>query len=148
MRKLYSLALSVLALLTAASCQQKEALIEELDLARCLTPTNVTAIVRNGEYINFNWDKSKTAEAFEVELYTNEALEGAPAITLNIPKADLPYLAHVEADMTYWLRVRAVSSVKDPSNWYVHANPLETSAIKSPLNPELVSRTSSSISIK
>ena len=148
MRKLYSLALSVLALLTAASCQQKEALIEELDLARCLTPTNVTAIVRNGEYINFNWDKSKTAEAFEVELYTNEALEGAPAITLNIPKADLPYLAHVEADMTYWLRVRAVSSVKDPSNWYVHANPLETSAIKSPLNPELVSRTANSISIK
>ena len=146
MRKIYSLILSVLALGSIAACQQ-EPVIEELDLARCLEPTNVTAIVRNGEYINFNWDKSKTAEAFEVELYTNEALEGEPAITLTIPKEDLPYLAHVEADVTYWFRVRAISSTKDPSKWYVHANPLETSAIKSSLSPELVNRTSTSISI-
>ncbi len=146
MRKIYSLILSVLALGGLAACQQ-EPVIEELDLARCLEPTNVTAIVRNGEYINFNWDKSKTAEAFEVELYTNEALEGEPAITLTIPKEDLPYLAHVEADVTYWFRARAISSTKDPSKWYVHANPLETSAIKSSLSPELVDRTATSISI-
>lgn len=147
MKKIYSLALSVLALVSLASCQQ-EPLVEELDLTRCLVPTNVTAIVRNGEYINFNWDKSKTAEAFEVELYTNEALEGTPAITLTIPKADLPYLAHVEADEVYWFRARAISSTKEPSKWYVHASPLETSAIKSSLSPELVDRTANSISIK
>ena len=146
MRKIYSLILSVLALASLASCQQ-EPIIEELDLTRCLTPTNVTAVIRNGEYINFNWDKSKTAEAFEVELYTNEAMEGEPAISLTIPKEDLPYLAHVEADETYWFRARAVSSSKEPSKWYIHPRSLETSAIKSDLSPELVSRTANSISI-
>ena len=146
MRKIYSLILSVLALASLASCQ-RDPIVEELDLTRCLVPTNVTANIRNGEYINFSWDKSKTAEAFEVELYTNEELAGEPAIKLTIPKEDIPYLAHVEADMTYWFRVRAVSSKKEPSKWYVHGRKLETSAIKSDLAPELVSRTANSIAI-
>ena len=146
MRKIYSLILSVLALASLASCQ-RDHIVEELDLTRCLVPSNVTANIRNGEYINFSWDKSKTAEAFEVELYTNEELAGEPAIKLTIPKEDIPYLAHVEADMTYWFRVRAVSSKKEPSKWYVHGRKLETSAIKSDLAPELVSRTANSIAI-
>ena len=146
MRKIYSLILSVLALASLASCQQ-EPIIEELDLTRCLTPTNVTAVIRNGEYINFNWDKSKTAEAFEVELYNNEALEGEPAIKLTIPKEDIPYLAHVEADVTYWFRARAIAASKEPSKWYVHTRALETTAIKSPLDPQLVDRSANSISI-
>ena len=146
MRKIYSLILSVLALASLASCQQ-EPIIEELDLTRCLTPTNVTAVIRNGEYINFNWDKSKTAEAFEVELYTNEELTGEPAIELTIPKEDLPYLAHVEADVTYWFRARAIAASKEPSKWYVHPRALETSAIKTPLDPRLVDRSANSISI-
>ena len=146
MKKIYSLVLSALALATVVSCEQ-DALVEEIDLARCLEPTNVTAIVTNGEYINFNWDKSMAAEKFEVELYTNENLEGEPAVELTIPKAELPYLAHVEADMSYWFRVRATASSKEPSKWYVHPKVLETSAIKSSLSPELVSRTSTSITI-
>ena len=139
---------TALALLFAVSCVQEiPPVIEEVDLSRCFEPTNVTAVVKNGEYVNFNWDKAKTTEAFLLELYTNEALEGEPAFSYTLSKDEIPYLAHLEADETYWFRVRGIAEGKEPSKWFIGTRKLETSAIKSPLDPVLADRTSESISM-
>ncbi|MBO4446662.1 MAG: DUF4957 domain-containing protein [Bacteroidales bacterium] len=146
--RIYSLLAAITALFAVSCVEEIPAVIEEVDLSRCLVPTNVTAVVKNGEYVNFNWDKAKTTEVFELELYTNEAMEGDPAFTFNLTKDEIPYLAHLEADVVYWFRVRGTSGTKDPSKWYVHGSSLETSAVKSALAPELTDRSASSISMK
>ena len=139
---------TALALLFAVSCVEEiPPVIEDVDLSRCFEPTNVTAVVKNGEYVNFNWDKAKTTEVFVLELFTNEALEGEPAFHFELDKSEIPYLAHLEADMTYWFRVRGTTVGKDPSKWYVGTKKLETTAIKSTLEPVLTDRTVNSISL-
>lgn len=139
---------SALAIFFALSCVKEiPPVVEEVDLSRCFEPTNVTAIVQNGEWVNFNWDKAKTTETFVLELYTNEAMEGEPAFSFEIPRDEVPYLAHLEADETYWFRVRGTAEGKDPSKWFVGGKKLETTAIKSSLEPELADRTSGSISM-
>ncbi len=138
----------VLAAVFAVSCiEEIPPVIEEVDLNRCFEPTNVTAVVSDGEYVHFNWDKAKTTTFFELEIYDNEEMEGEPAFTFSLSKDEVPYVAHLEADETYWFRVRGCTMGKDPSKWYVHEKKLETSAIKSPLSPELTARESTSISI-
>lgn len=139
---------TALALLFAVSCVEEiPPVIEDVNLSRCFEPTNVTAVVKNGEYVNFNWDKAKTTEVYILELFTNEALEGDPAFHFELDKSEIPYLAHLEADVTYWFRVRGTAEGKDPSKWFIGEKKLETTAIKSTLEPVLVDRTSTSISM-
>lgn len=139
---------AAIAALFAISCVNEiPPVIEEVDLSRCFEPTNVTAVIKDGEYVNFNWDKAKTTQAFILELYTNEAMEGEPAFEYEIPRDEVPFLAHLEADETYWFRVRGVAMGKEPSKWYISVKKLETTAIKSSLNPEVTDRASTSISM-
>lgn len=138
---------TILATLFAVSCAKEIPVVEELDLSRCFEPTNVTAVVKNGEYVNFNWDKAKTTEVFILELFTDEAMEGDPAFRFELDRDEIPYLAHLEADETYWFRVRGTAEGKDPSKWFIGEKKLETTAIKSSLDPALLDRTSSSISM-
>ena len=124
--------------------------IDEIDLGRCLSPTNISAVVKNGEYVVLNWDKSKAADEYIVEFYDNEALSGSALLTFNIPEEDLPYTAHVAADVLYYIRVKAITSDGSvpESKWSAYGSGVQTSAIKSSLNPELVDRTSTSITMK
>ena len=122
---------------------------DEVALGRCLTPTELSAKVINGEFIEFSWTKSKGATEFVLELYSDEQMtELVESIT--IPAAELPYTADLEADMTYYARVKGVNgegAIAD-SHWAVFDRALQTYAIKSSLNPELVDRSESSITIK
>lgn len=122
---------------------------DEMTLGRCLTPTELSAKIVNGEFIEFNWTKSKGATEFVLELYSDEEMTTLVE-TLSIPAAELPYTADLEADMTYYARVKAVDSegVIADSHWAVFDRALQTYAIKSSLNPELVSRSETSITIK
>ena len=122
---------------------------DEITLGRCLTPTELVATVKNGEFIEFSWTKSKGATEFLLELYTDEAMENKVAEKTILPD-ELPYLWDLDADMIYYARVKAVDGnglIKD-SNWAVYDRKLETYAIKSSLKPELVDRTVNSITIK
>ena len=122
---------------------------DEIALGRCLTPTELSAKVINGEFIEFSWTKSKGATEFVLELYSDEQMS-ALVESLTIPATDIPYTADLEADMTYYARVKAVNGegkIAD-SNWAVFDRALQTYAIKSSLNPELVDRSESSITIK
>ena len=122
---------------------------DEIALGRCLTPTELSAKVINGEFIEFSWTKSKGATEFVLELYSDEQMS-ALVESITIPATDIPYTADLEADMTYYARVKAVNGegkIAD-SNWAVFDRALQTYAIKSSLNPELVDRSESSITIK
>lgn len=122
---------------------------DELTLGRCLTPTELVATVKNGEFIEFSWTKSKGATEFLLELYSDEAMENKVAEKV-IPADEIPYTWDLDADMVYYARVKAVDGegkIKD-SNWAVYDRKLETYAIKSSLTPELVDRTVNSITIK
>ena len=122
---------------------------DEVALGRCLTPTELSAKVIDGEFIEFSWTKSKGATEFVLELYSDEQMtELVESIT--IPAAEIPYTADLEADMTYYARVKGVNgegAIAD-SHWAVFDRALQTYAIKSSLNPELVDRSESSITIK
>ena len=122
---------------------------DEIALGRCLTPTELSAKVIDGEFIEFSWTKSKGATEFVLELYSDEEMK-QKVETFTIPAADVPYTADLEADMTYYARVKGVNGdgVIEDSNWATFGRALQTYAIKSSLNPELVDRTASSITIK
>ena len=122
---------------------------DEVALGRCLTPTELSAKIIDGEFIEFSWTKSKGATEFVLELYSDEEMQ-QKVETFVIPAADVPYTADLEADMTYYARVKGVNGegVIGDSNWAVYDRALQTYAIKSSLNPELVDRTASSITIK
>ena len=122
---------------------------DEISLGRCLTPTELSAKVINGEFIEFSWTKSKGATEFVLELYSDEEMK-QKVETFTIPAADVPYTADLEADMTYYARVKGVNGegLIDDSNWATFDRALQTYAIKSSLNPELVDRSASSITIK
>ena len=122
---------------------------DEITLGRCMTPTELVATIKNGEFIEFSWTKSKGATEFLLELYSDEAMEKKVA-EKTILADELPYLWDLDADMVYYARVKAVDGdrkIKD-SNWAVYDRKLETYAIKSSLTPELVDRTVNSITIK
>ena len=122
---------------------------DEVALGRCLTPTELSAKVIDGEFIEFSWTKSKGATEFVLELYSDEEMQ-QKVETFTIPAAEVPYTADLEADMTYYARVKGVNGegVIGDSNWAVYDRALQTYAIKSSLNPELVDRSASSITIK
>ena len=122
---------------------------DEISLGRCLTPTELSAKIVNGEFIEFSWTKSKGATEFVLELYSDEAMTSLVE-TITIPAEEIPYTADLEADMTYYARVKGVNAegTIEDSHWAVFDRALQTYAIKSSLNPELVDRSASSITIK
>ena len=122
---------------------------EEITLGRCMTPTELVAVIKNGEFIEFSWSKSKGATEFLLELYSDENMTQKVADE-TIPVDELPYLWDLDADMVYYARVKAVDGngkIED-SKWAVFGRKLETYAIKSSLDPTFVSSTLNSIVMK
>ena len=122
---------------------------DEITLGRCMTPTELVATIKNGEFIEFSWTKSKGATEFLLELYSDEQMTSKVAEKV-ILADEIPYTWDLDADMVYYARVKAINGegLIDDSNWAVFDRKLETYAIKSSLNPELVDRTVNSITIK
>ena len=154
MKRIFSAIISGLSLIifgaALSGCAEEMVDInDEIALGRCLTPTELSAKIINGEFIEFSWTKSKGATEFLLELYSDEEMTSL-VNSFTIPAEDLPYTADLEADMTYYARVKGVNGegVIEDSNWAVYDRALQTYAIKSSLNPELVDRSESSITIK
>mgnify|MGYP003300663757 CR=1 FL=1 len=93
-----------------SSCTEEMVdLNDEISLGRCLTPTELSAKIVNGEFIEFSWTKSKGATEFVLELYSDEAMTSLVE-TITIPAEEIPYTADLEADMTYYARVKGVNA--------------------------------------
>ncbi len=154
MKRIFSAILGVALVAFGAvftGCTPEEIMIQdEIALGRCLTPTELSAKIINGEIIEFDWTKSKGATDFVLELYSDEAMTTLEE-TATIPADQVPYTWDLEADMTYYARVKAIDQSENglkESNWAVFEEGLNTYAIKSSLNPELVDRSEASITIK
>ena len=62
-------------LVAANSCaEQLPELQEELDLVRCLVPTDLRTKVSQGQIVEFIWTATKGADQFELELYKDEEM--------------------------------------------------------------------------
>ena len=134
----------------ATSCVEEiPEVMDELALGRCLSPSNPVAKVVNGEYVEFSWDKTLGSEAFVLELYSDEAMSGENLLeTFTLSVDEVPYTAHLEADMIYYARVKGTNEgVYDDSKWTNFEDAIQTYAIKSSVNPEVVARTKNSITI-
>lgn len=134
----------------AASCADNLSEInEEIELSRCLTPTDLNARVHEGQYVDFSWTKTRGSEEFVLEVYDNEDMSGTAVRTSTIAADDaLPFTLYLDPDVTYYARVKACASDKEDSHWAKFPKKIETVAIKDGLNPTLVDRAATSITIK
>ena len=109
MKKILSrIALALVLVFTAAGCvQDLPVLQEELELTRCLVPTELTARVSNGQDVQFNWSKSKGATLFVLEVYNDEE-KTELFESFNVTPEELPYVVTFEADRTFYARVKAI----------------------------------------
>lgn len=156
MKKTLSVILSFLAVagfvLSSVSCvEQIPPVIEDLTLGRPLSPTNFTAKVVNGEYIEFDWDNTRGATSFLIEVCGDEAMTEA-AYTCEVSPEEIPYTVHVEADMVYYARIKTrvvASEGGEPSDskWTSIAESIKTYAIKDPVNPVAAERTATTITV-
>ena len=133
---------AVLALLSAVAftgCVEKEfEEITEVPLTRCLVPMDLDALINNGDEVTFMWTVTKEAATYTLSLSEDEGFSRAEEIS--VEAADVPYTVKLTADKTYYWRVQAHSGKLDDSKWAVAAEPVNTSAVRDGLNPQLTVR--------
>lgn len=166
MKRIYPLLSALLCAVALTGCvEQMSDIVEELNLARRLQPTGVTCAVRNGDEATFKWNREPGVASYVLEVFS--AGEGAtpletlgeienfidsqtaPSASFTVSKDEVPFTAKLDADVVLYFRLKALGA--DPSKdskWYIHDEAIETSAIKSALDPEVAARASSSITLK
>ena len=153
--------LAVLALAFSCTPQEFEE-ITSLELKRCLEPQNLSFKIdpATGDNATFSWDVNKDADAYNLVIYTNEAMTTV-AKDLEVLPAEVPYTIRLTADTEYWYKVRAyrledadpetgVALAKEDtySNWAVYDGSEKTYAVKDNLFLEVTARTANSVSFK
>ncbi len=141
--------------LSLSGCHQPDAEIDTLDYSRALQPLNFAAVVdrETGYDVNFTWT---IAENTDYLLSIQEVDEsgtavGTPAETL-IPAAEAssPYKMTLEPEKIYTATLQAFSATNPnlPGSLLVEAGPVETYYVMESLNPELLTRSMNSITVK
>ena len=135
----------------SVSCvEQMPELQEELDLFRCLVPTDLSAKVSNGQVVQFNWAKAKGATYFVLEIYSDEGMTKMVGEPHEISLEEVPFTITLDPDMEYYARVKGVDesgSLQD-SKWADFEGPIVTTAVKSNMFLEFVAKTSESVTVK
>ena len=151
MKRILSILTMALALVVSAvSCvEDMPELQEELDLTRCLVPTELSARITDGSTVTFSWTKSKGATDFVLELYSDDAYTNLIE-SFNVSLDELPYVLELEADQTYYARVKAINAdgVLMDSKWAEYEKPIQTSAVKPNMFLEFVAKTSESVTVR
>lgn len=136
---------------------------------RVLTPMNFEAevVASKGTDITFSWSSVQNASAYVLELFDavvtvdtdSEGKEtevynapdydsATPVMSIEVPADQVPYTVEsLEVDKTFYARVRGVSSSVVSSHWAYLTEPVSTSAVRQLLNPVVVARTSSSVTV-
>jgi len=105
------------------SCKGPEyEIVSEINLKRCLMPTNVTAQVK---YVTctFDWKVYADAEFFELEIYSQVPQEGEEPdpgkllFSQNLVAAQLPFEYLGPDETKCWYRLRSVNTTKEKSTW-------------------------------
>ncbi len=151
MKRIISLLVMAISLCVASvSCvEQMPEIQEDLALVRCLTPTDLTAKVSNGQNVQFNWAKAKGATYFVLEIYSDEQMTKLVGEPHELPLESVPFSLTLDADMEYYARVKGVDesgSLAD-SKWASFDGPIVTTAVKSNMYLEFTAKTSTSITV-
>ena len=138
-----------------AGCHQPDAEIDTLDYSRALQPLNFTAAVdrETGYDVNFSWT---VAEKTDYVLSIQEVDEEGAAIGSPIEEeilaaaAETPYKVTLTPERIYKATLQAFSATNPnlPGSLLVEAGPVETYYVMESLNPELVTRSMNSITVK
>ena len=132
-----------------ASCNREFEEITEMDLSRCLTPTDlgVRVSMENGVDVTFDWNVGKDAENYNLVVYSDEEMT-TEILNEEIPASEVPFVTTLSADQQCWFKVRAISSKRDASAWAVFDGSFKTFAVASNLFPEITGRTATSVTMK
>jgi len=143
--------------------------MDSIPYNRVLTPMNFEAevVASKGTDITFKWSAVQNASSYVLELFdaveTVETDENGtettvflapdydnavPALSVDVPADKVPYtVADLEVDKTFYARVRGVSTKVPASHWAYLTEAVSTSAVRSMLNPVVVERTMSAVTI-
>ena len=101
--------MAVVLCMASVSCvEQLPEVQEDLALTRCLMPTELSAKISNGQDVQFGWTKAKGATYFVLEIYSDEAMTTLVGEPHEIPVEDVPFKITLDADNTYYARVKGV----------------------------------------
>ena len=147
MKLRYLFIFAILAVLSV-SCQEEFDEITEMNLTRCLTPTDLAARVdvATGVDVTFSWKVGKDADSYELLVYSDEEMTDE-IFGLGIPAAEIPYSTNFLPDQTLYFKVRALSEKKQASGWAVFDGSFKTFAVASNLFPEITGRTATSVTM-
>ena len=145
--------LSALFILTLAwlpsGCVMMPEVIEEMQLDRCLTPTNLS-LTEAGESVTFSWTTSKGSTSYTIEIYSDPENpdESTKYTKEGITAENIPYtFPGLEKDLTLYARIKGVSDVIGDSRWATFRS-FETYAPRPSVeNLAVEERTSSSIEV-
>ena len=132
----------------SVSCNREFEEITDMNLSRCLVPTDLAVKVsmENGVDVTFDWNVGKDAESYNLVVYSDENMT-EEILNENIPASEIPYVKTMTADQECWFKVRAISSKRDASSWAVFDGSFKTYAVKDNLFPAITARTSGSITM-
>ena len=160
MNKIFKSLLFILApAMLLASCEQSKEVLEEVEYSRVLTPMKFSAEVvpSTGTDVVLTWQKIKNADGYELQIFEQTDDEQAinavpdgqsPVDFYTLSTEDVPFTVYgLEVDKTFFARVRGVSASLGNSNWAYLEKTFSTSAVRDPLNPVIVSRTSSEVTL-
>lgn len=114
---IYVLGLSIAFVLTGCSDPDDEIL--SIDYDRLFSPTKVTARVVSRTNILMTWNKVKDAESYTIEVFANGDLnfDGTPVQTITGVTATTYTVTGLEGETAYSIRIQAVATGIDNSNW-------------------------------
>ncbi len=142
----------------STSCSDDPAaIIDEIPYERVLTPMNFEAevIASVGTDITFSWSLMDNADGYILQIFEAEDElvppvydEVTPYMEYEVGVNDVPYtVKSLEVDKIFWARVRAISNNIGDSNWAELKESVATSAVRLGLEPFVVERTTSTVTI-
>ena len=162
----YGLLVSAGALL--ASCSTTDEVMDTIPYNRVLTPQKFSASIvsSSGTDVILSWNNVSNAEAYTLEIFEAVELEpnedGKTVYSVNpadyeeavpvysneeLTGSDNPVTVGLDVDVTYFARVRGTSTKVDNSGWVYLEKVFSTYPVRPALNPAVVTRTSSAVTI-
>ncbi|MCX4333520.1 MAG: DUF4957 domain-containing protein [Bacteroidales bacterium] len=153
-KSISALALAGLAILSAGCVEEIPAVNDELALGRCLTPTegSVSVNPNDGQTVTFTWTTSKGPSNYLIEIFEGEETANPDDVFAGDPTETLapetsPASIVLPSDAYWFARVKARKEGLGDSKWLAFPSPIGTYEVKPSVNPEIVSRTSETITV-
>ena len=139
---------AMFALISFTGCQNDIDEIKNLDLGRCLQPMNLAAKITNGQTVTFNWEVTKDADLFCLEVYDTKDMSGKAVHSMTYRPEEVPVSLYLDVDKEFWFRVQALKENGKESKWGVYEKSIKTYAVKSNLYMSVSGRAAESVSLK